>query len=218
MRNPTSNDKPATTEGTGPRVYDTATPAPAKQLGPGVYDAPSRAGGLLVRLASALFHRARPLNGNPEHNRDGQVHRLERPDGTVLQVESYGSDDAPPFIPTHGWGTNSTEWHYLKRQLSTRFRVSVWDLPRVGLSTRPHTRDYSLDAFAEHLDAVLRFAGKPAILLGHSIGGITILTFCRRFPEALGTRVAGLALVHTTGVANELAGLSERPSRARVRP
>lgn len=158
------------------------------------------AGGLLVRLAAALFHRARPINGNPEHNRDGQTHRLERPDGTVLQVESYGPANAPPLILTHGWGTNSTEWHYLKRQLSTRFRVIVWDLPGVGLSTRPHSRDYSLDAFADHLDAVLRFAGKPAILLGHSIGGMTILTFCRRFPEALGTRVAGLALLHTTYV------------------
>src|SRR5207253_2582502 len=31
-----------------------------------------------------------------------------------------------------------------------------------------------------------------------SIGGMTILTFCRLFPEALGTRVAGLVLVHTT--------------------
>lgn len=46
---------------------------------------------------------------------------------------------------------------------------------------------------------MLNLAGdRPAILLGHSIGGIITLTFCRLFPEALGTRVAGLILVHTT--------------------
>lgn len=158
------------------------------------------AGGLLVRLSAALFHRKRPANGDPKHIRDGHAQRLERPDGTVLQVESYGPDDAPPIILTHGWGTNSTEWYYLKRQLGDRFRLIVWDLPGVGLSTRSDAKDYSLEAFAGHLDAVLRFVGKPAILLGHSIGGMTILTFCRLFPEALGTRVAGLALVHTTYV------------------
>ncbi len=42
--------------------------------------------------------------------------------------------------------------------------------------------------------------GQPVVLVGHSIGGMTTLTFCRLFPEALGTRVAGLVLVHTTYV------------------
>ncbi len=145
---------------------------------------------------AALKPGRRPANGDPKRAHDGRVHRLERPDGTVLQLENYGPDAAAPLIRTHGWGTNSTEWYYLKRQLSQPFRLIVWDLPGIGRSTRPHTRDCSLDAFADHRDAVLHFAGKPAILVGHSIGGMTILTFCRRFPAALGQRVAGLALVH----------------------
>lgn len=158
------------------------------------------AGGLLLRLSGALFHRRQSAGGEPRHIRDGRAARLERPDGTVLQVESYGPDDAPAIILTHGWGTNSTEWYYLKRHLGDRFRLIAWDLPGVGMSTRSQALDYSQEAFASHLDAVLRFVGRPAILLGHSIGGMTILTFCRLFPDALGTRVAGLALVHTTYV------------------
>ena len=35
-------------------------------------------------------------------------------------------------------------------------------------------------------------------LLGHSIGGMIVLTFCRQFPKALGTTVNSLTLVHTT--------------------
>ena len=39
---------------------------------------------------------------------------------------------------------------------------------------------------------------QPAILLGHSIGGMITLTFCRLFPKALGDRVRAIALVQTT--------------------
>lgn len=52
---------------------------------------------------------------------------------------------------------------------------------------------------AGDLEAVLGLAGdRPAVLVGHSIGGMITLTFCRLFPEALAARVAGLVLVHTT--------------------
>jgi pimeloyl-ACP methyl ester carboxylesterase len=40
--------------------------------------------------------------------------------------------------------------------------------------------------------------GRPAVLVGHSIGGMISLTHAKLFPEAWGTRVCGLVLVHTT--------------------
>ena len=56
-----------------------------------------------------------------------------------------------------------------------------------------------MENLSRHLEAVLGLAGdRPAILLGHSIGGMITLTFCRLFPRALGDRVRGIALVHTT--------------------
>jgi pimeloyl-ACP methyl ester carboxylesterase len=94
---------------------------------------------------------------------------------------------------------NSTEWHYLKHQLTDQFQLIVWDLPGLGLSTRPANRDYSLENLAHDLKAVLELVQeRPAILLGHSIGGMITQTFCRLFPEALGTQVKGLVLTHTT--------------------
>jgi pimeloyl-ACP methyl ester carboxylesterase len=156
------------------------------------------AGGLIVRLVLRLAsHPA--THDQPTPARDGRTQRLRRPDGTELQIEHYGRADGPALIFTHGWGTDSTEGYYLKRQLSDRFHIIVWDLPGVGESTRPDSNDYSLEKFASDLNAVIDLAnGQPVILVGHSIGGMTTLTFCRLFPEALGTRVAGLVLVHTT--------------------
>jgi pimeloyl-ACP methyl ester carboxylesterase len=152
-------------------------------------------GGRFISLP--LFRR--PGTDEPEFLRTGTVQRVSRPDGTVLNVEFYGPEDGQPIILSHGWGPNSTVWYYAKRQLSDRFRVIVWDLPGLGKSSKPKNKDYSLEKYARDLEAVINLAGnKPVILLGHSMGGMINLTFCRLFPEHLGSRVAGLILVDTT--------------------
>jgi pimeloyl-ACP methyl ester carboxylesterase len=105
----------------------------------------------------------------------------------------------PPIILTHGWGANSKEWDYLRTELAGDFQLIVWDLPGLGGSTRPTNRDYSMENLSRDLEAVLGLAGeRPAVLLGHSIGGMITLTFCRLFPEALRAKVKAIALVQTT--------------------
>jgi len=51
---------------------------------------------------------------------------------------------------------------------------------------------------AADLAAVISVAGRPAVLVGHSIGGMILLTFCRMFPDWLGNEVSGIVLVDTT--------------------
>ena len=122
------------------------------------------------------------------------------PDPTVrLQIEFYGPEDGSSIVLTHGWGLDGREWNYLKRDFLDRFSTDC--MGRTGLGkvhpsnlTRLQPREP-----CAHLEAVLALAGdKPAILLGHSIGGMITLTFCRLFPSALGSRVSGLVLSHTT--------------------
>lgn len=133
----------------------------------------------------------------PREMRTGKIYRIRRPDGSELRVETYGPDEAPPLVLTHGWGANADEWYYQKRHLAGRFRLIVWDLAGLGDSKQPDTRDYSLEKMAADLEAVLALAGdRPAVLVGHSIGAMITLTFCRLFRQELGRRVAGLALVH----------------------
>jgi len=136
---------------------------------------------------------------DPHSDRSGEVHTITRADGSLLRVECYGPIDGPPIVFTHGWGANSTEWFYQKRHLADRYRLIVWDEPGLGLSKKPDNNDYSLENLASDLEAVLSFAGKrPAILVGHSIGGMITLTFCKVFHQELGSRVAGLVLAHTS--------------------
>ncbi len=136
---------------------------------------------------------------DPGDERTGTVHIINRPDGSAIRVECYGASDAPPIIWTHGWGANSTEWFYQKRYLTDRFRLIVWDIPGMGLSKKPDNNDFRLENLAADLEAVLTVAGnRLAILVGHSIGGMITLTFCKLFPRMLESRIAGIVLAHTT--------------------
>ena len=131
--------------------------------------------------------------------RGDSEHDIPRPDGSVLHAVCHGPVGAPVLVLTHGWAATSAEWHYVKKHLGDRYRLILWDLPGMGRSHSPDSGEWSMEGLARDLDAVLELAGgRPAILVGHSIGGMIVLTFCRLFPEALGSRVSGLALVHTT--------------------
>lgn len=128
----------------------------------------------------------------------GEVRKIQRPDGTELHVELHGPQGGAPIVLTHGWGLDIDEWVYATK-LAERHRLIVWDLPGLGESKSPNTKDWSLEKLANDLDAVIDLAGgRPAFLVGHSIGGMITLTYCKLFARDVVRRVAGIVIVHST--------------------
>ena len=118
--------------------------------------------------------------------------------GSQIYVESLGRAGAPIIVLTHGWGLDSTIWSYAKRDLAG-YRLILWDLPGLGRSKLAKGRALSLDDFAADLGTVIEQAGAgPIVLVGHSIGGMTIQTLARDNPALFDRRVAGVVLVNTT--------------------
>jgi pimeloyl-ACP methyl ester carboxylesterase len=70
------------------------------------------------------------------------------------------------------------------------------------LSEQPHTGDWSLDAFARDLDAVIEATCRDErpVVVGHSLGGMVILQYACMFHADLGDRVAGLLALGATDV------------------
>lgn len=124
---------------------------------------------------------------------------ISSPTGAGLYVESVGAPNLPTIVLTHGWAMDSTIWYYAKRDLLADFRVVRWDLPGLGRSKAGSGDSIDLAAFAKDLAAVVEWTGtQQVVLVGHSIGGMTIQTLARDMPEFFDTRIAGAVLLNTT--------------------
>ena len=140
---------------------------------------------------------ARLDTGDESRPERGSGVQTPGPRGHMLYVEEHGPADGYPLILTHGWGLDSTIWRNVRLKLSSPFRVTTWDLPGLGRSPAPLS-EVSLDAFADNLAFLVGQAGRPVVLVGHSIGGMTIQTLARNRPELFGREIAGVVLLNTT--------------------
>lgn len=103
-------------------------------------------------------------------------------DGARIHYRSYGKGkDALVLI--HGWGSNLTFWRDQIPEFAKRNRVIALDLPGHGESDKPQIA-YSMDLFANAIDAVLRDAKvERAVVVGHSMGTPVARQFYRKYPQ-----------------------------------
>ena len=99
-----------------------------------------------------------------------------------IHYKNYGSGkDA--LVLVHGWTCNLEMWRDQIPEFSKRARVIALDLPGHGLSDKPETT-YSMDFFADAIDAVLKDAGvEHAVLVGHSMGTPVVRQFYRKYQQ-----------------------------------
>ena len=165
------------------------------------------AGGLLLGVGAGiavertLVGRDRRRDDPEAGERFGQLRgtpaTVTSHDGTKLHVEELGA--GPCLVFAHGFSLTQDAWHYQRRDLPERFRCVFFDQRGHGRSDRPRRDDYSLQALAHDLRAVLDWTGEErVVVVAHSMGGMGTLQFAELFPEELGTRVAGLVLVGST--------------------
>jgi pimeloyl-ACP methyl ester carboxylesterase len=120
-------------------------------------------------------------------------------DGTELAMRAAGPEGAPALVFLHGVTLDLTTWYYQWRSLSDRFRCVLFDQRAHGRSGLPPEGDYSIHALGRDLKAVLDHAvpDGPVVLVGHSMGGMAILTMALEHPEEFEGRVAGVVLADT---------------------
>jgi len=136
-------------------------------------------------------------------------------DGTELYFEIDPADGAPEpgtgagagdgpltVVFTHGYCLSQDAWHFQRAALRRRgLRAVYWDQRSHGRSGRaPAGEPVSIDRLGRDLRTVLDAAAPqgPLVLVGHSMGGMTMMALADRSPGFVAERVAGAAFLGTS--------------------
>ncbi|MEV0246608.1 alpha/beta hydrolase [Nocardia sp. NPDC050712] len=124
-------------------------------------------------------------------------------DGVPLAVREYGPRDADlTVVLLHGHCLRSESWTDVRDALLRRYtgaRIVCYDHRGHGDSAAASRQTYHLEQLADDLRDVLDAVAPagPVVLVGHSMGGMTVLTYAARNPHQIGTRITGVALIAT---------------------
>ncbi|HEX8706181.1 MAG TPA: alpha/beta hydrolase [Myxococcaceae bacterium] len=110
------------------------------------------------------------------------------PEVAYVQLNPEGKQT---LVFIHGLGSYLKFWRYqLDAFAAQGYRVVAVDLPGYGKSDKPASFPYTMEAMADVVREVVTSLGieKP-ILVGHSMGGQTALSYAIRYPEEPGALV-----------------------------
>jgi pimeloyl-ACP methyl ester carboxylesterase len=154
------------------------------------------------RAMTRLRHRPDPHVSEPFGSLRGRPVSVRADDGTRLYAEVDGDDRADlAIVFSHGWTLTQDSWHFQRKALRGMGRLVFWDQRGHGRSAGGHRTGNALDQLGSDLASVIEQtvpAQMPVVLIGHSMGGMTMMRYADRDPEALRRRIVGAGLVCTS--------------------
>ncbi|WP_309095750.1 alpha/beta hydrolase [Streptomyces sp.] len=105
---------------------------------------------------------------------------------------------------SHGYCLSQDSWHFQRAALRGVVRTVHWDQRSHGRSGRGAAQargeSVTIEQLGRDLKAVIDAAVPegPIVLVGHSMGGMTVMALADQFPELIRERVVGVAFVGTS--------------------
>jgi pimeloyl-ACP methyl ester carboxylesterase len=127
-------------------------------------------------------------------------------DGVDLHVEVDGVGAGGPdpadvtVVLSHGFTARLAEWELQRAALRDRARLVLWDQRGHGRSGWTRLTAATIDRTGRDLGQVLDATTPtgPVVLVGHSMGGMSVMALARQRPELFGDRVVGVFLLATS--------------------
>ena len=124
------------------------------------------------------------------------------PDGVPLAVREVGPVDAPvTMVFAHGFCLRMGAFYFQRTRLAekwgSRVRMVFYDQRGHGRSGEGSPETYTLTQLGQDLESVLAEVAPRGVivLVGHSMGGMTVLSHARQYPEQYGRLIVGAALI-----------------------
>ncbi|WP_241562006.1 alpha/beta fold hydrolase [Streptomyces hoynatensis] len=118
------------------------------------------------------------------------------------QGPAGGGEEPVTVVFSHGYCLSQDVWHFQRAALRGAARAVYWDQRSHGRSERGRAQreakePVTIDQLGRDLKAVLDVAAPrgPVVLVGHSMGGMTVMALAEQFPGYVAERVAGIAFL-----------------------
>lgn len=128
----------------------------------------------------------------------GETLRIPTKDGTTLRAVAAG--EGPPLVLIHGLMFSIDGWSTVFTDLvDAGHRVIAYDMRGHG-GSGVGSDGWEMETFGDDLGSVLEHLDlRQAVVVGHSMGGMSALTFALDNPRRAAERLAGLVLCSTSG-------------------
>jgi pimeloyl-ACP methyl ester carboxylesterase len=166
------------------------------------------AAGAAVGLAAERYAAGKSFRGDdleadePLGEIHGRLVAVRTTDGVPLHVEVDDGEDPArvTVVFCHGLALDMGTWHYQRRDLGDLGRLVFWDQRGHGESGHGAPENMTIDQLGRDLASVIEATAPtgPLVLIGHSMGGMTIMALADQHPELFEDRVIGVALVATS--------------------
>ncbi|MDT5337119.1 MAG: hypothetical protein QOD90_2624 [Mycobacterium sp.] len=167
----------------------------------------SAVGGLAgATVARSLTRRVADVD--PHEDEDFELLDADRgcvvttPDGVPLAVREVGPEDAPlTVVFAHGFCLRMGAFYFqrarLTEQWGTQVRMVFYDQRGHGQSGDAPPESFTVPQLGQDLETVLAVMAPrgPVVLVGHSMGGMTVLAHARQYPQRYRNRIVGAALI-----------------------
>ncbi|MFF5702461.1 alpha/beta fold hydrolase [Streptomyces sp. NPDC012794] len=125
-------------------------------------------------------------------------------EGTKRRLRPKDPAAGTTVVFCHGYCLSQDSWHFQRAALRGVVRSVYWDQRSHGRSARGLAQadgePVTIDQLGRDLKAVIDAAAPegPLVLVGHSMGGMTVMALADQFPELVRDRVRGVALIGTS--------------------
>jgi pimeloyl-ACP methyl ester carboxylesterase len=119
--------------------------------------------------------------------------------GRRRRAEEIGQS-ALTVVFCHGYALNLDCWHFQRAGYRGLVRAVYYDQRSHGRSGRSTMGHATIEQLGHDLKQILDevVPDGPIVLVGHSMGGMTIVALAELHPELFGDRVVGVGLISTT--------------------